>query len=60
MSTEVKAAKAAELEEVKLAGPHTHNGVDYKAGDKIKVSAKQKAFLVAFKKVDAPANQEAK
>lgn len=60
MSTDAKAAKAAEREEVKLIDSHTHEGVDYKAGDKIKISPKQKAFLVAFKKVEAPATQEAK
>ena len=61
MSTEAKAvAKAAEREEVKLTGPHIHEGVELKAGDKLKVTAKQKSFLVKHGKVAAPANQEAK
>lgn len=41
MSTE----KPVQLVEVELAGEHTHKGVDYKAGDKINVTPRQKAFL---------------
>lgn len=44
--------KAVQLVEVKLAGEHTHKGVDYKAGDKIKVTPRQKAFLEETKKVE--------
>ncbi|MBD9675530.1 hypothetical protein IB274_02405 [Pseudomonas sp. PDM18] len=44
--------KAVQLVEVKLAGEHTHKGVAYKAGDKIKVTPRQKAFLEETKKVD--------
>lgn len=60
MSTDAKAAKAAEREEVKLIDSHTHEGVGKVAGDKIHVTAKQKSFLIAFGKVAAPATQEAK
>lgn len=60
MSTDPKAAKAAERVEVTLTGTHTHEGVDKVAGDKINVTAKQKSFLVAFGKVAAPVSQEAK
>ena len=44
--------KSVQLVEVKLAGEHTHKGVDYKAGDKIKVTPRQKAFLEEAKKVE--------
>lgn len=45
--------KAVQPVEVKLTGEHTHKGVDYKAGDKIKVTPRQKAFLEETKKVEA-------
>ena len=45
--------KAVQLVEVKLAGAHTHKGVDYKVGDKIKVTPRQKAFLEETQKVEA-------
>ncbi|MCY1373383.1 hypothetical protein D9M69_606570 [compost metagenome] len=38
-------APAVERVSVKLEKPHTHAGKDYSAGDTIKVTAKQKAFL---------------
>lgn len=47
--------KSVQLVEVKLAGEHTHKGVDYKAGDKIKVTPRQKAFLEEAKKVEGAA-----
>lgn len=37
--------KAPELFEVTLAKPHTHAGKDHKPGDKIKVTARQRAWL---------------
>lgn len=48
--------KAVQLVEVKLAGAHTHKGVDYTAGDKIKVTPRQKAFLEEAKKVEGSAS----
>lgn len=39
------AAQAPELVEVALAKPHTHNGRAHQAGEKIKVTADQKAWL---------------
>lgn len=45
--------KAVQLVEVTLTGEHTHKGVDYKVGDKIKVTPRQKAFLEEAKKVGA-------
>lgn len=39
------AAQAPEKVEVTLAKPHTHEGRPYQAGDKIKVTADQKAWL---------------
>lgn len=61
MNTEAKAvAKAADQEEVTLIGSHTHKGVACEPGEKIYVTPKQKAFLVAHKKVTAPATKEAK
>lgn len=39
------AAQAPEQVEVTLAKPHTHNGRAHQAGDKIKVTADQKAWL---------------
>lgn len=47
--------KAVQLVEVKLTGEHIHKGVDYKAGDKIKVTPRQKAFLEEAKKVEGAA-----
>lgn len=38
-------AKQAELVEVTLAKPHTHNGRAHQPGDKIEVTADQKAWL---------------
>lgn len=38
-------AQAPELVEVTLAKPHTHNGRAHQAGEKIKVTADQKAWL---------------
>lgn len=49
MSTE----KPVQQVEVVLTGAHTHQGVDYKAGDKIKVTPRQKGFLEETKKVDS-------
>lgn len=41
-----EAAEAApELIEVTLAKPHTHRGKGYAKGEKIKVTAQQKAWL---------------
>ncbi|WP_448682587.1 DUF7210 family protein [Pseudomonas nicosulfuronedens] len=51
MSTE----KTVQQVEVVLTGAHTHKGVDYKAGDKIKVTPRQKAFLEEAKKVEGAA-----
>jgi len=39
-------AKAAPRFEVKLIAPHTHARKDYVAGDTIKVTARQRQFLV--------------
>ncbi|MNZ06981.1 hypothetical protein D3C78_237460 [compost metagenome] len=39
------AAQAPELIEVTLAKPHTHNGRAHQAGEKIKVTADQEAWL---------------
>lgn len=62
MSTE----KPVQLVEVELAGEHTHKGVDYSAGAKIKVTPKQKDFLQeagklkgSATKADPAATQEA-
>ncbi|CAN7658377.1 MULTISPECIES: DUF7210 family protein [Pseudomonas] len=49
MSTE----KPVQLVEVELAGEHTHKGVDYKAGDTIKVTKRQKLFLEQSGKIGA-------
>lgn len=45
-------AKQAELVEVALAKPHTHNGRAHQPGDKIKVTADQKAWLEKLGVVD--------
>ncbi len=45
MSTKNSAAQQPELIEVVLAKAHTHKGQPLKAGDKIKVTADQKAWL---------------
>lgn len=47
--------KTVQLVEVTLTGEHTHKGVDYKVGDKIKVTSRQKAFLEEARKVGAAA-----
>lgn len=47
--------KSVQLVEVKLASEHTHKGADYTAGDKIKVTPRQKAFLEEAKKVEGAA-----
>ncbi len=49
MSTE----KPVQLVEVELAGEHTHKGVDYSAGDTIKVTKRQKLFLEQSGKIGA-------
>lgn len=51
--------KAVQQVEVELTGEHTHNGTDYPAGAKIKVTPRQKAFLESVKKVKV-ANTPAK
>lgn len=51
MSTE----KPVQQVEVVLTGAHTHRGVDHKAGDKIKVTERQKAFLQQVGKVERAA-----
>lgn len=52
MSTE----KPVSQVEVVLTGAHTHKGVDYKVGDKIKVTERQKAFLQQAGKVERAAD----
>lgn len=44
--------------EVELLDKHTHAGIPYAAGDKIKVSEPDRDWLVAQKKVAAPAAKE--
>lgn len=51
MSTE----KPVQQVEVVLTGAHTHKGVDYQAGAKIKVTERQKAFLQQAGKVERAA-----
>ncbi|WP_430292975.1 DUF7210 family protein [Pseudomonas sp. B1-22] len=51
----MSADKTVQLVEIELAGEHTHQGRDYKAGDKIKVTPRQKAFLEEVKKVNGAA-----
>ncbi|MDF3864207.1 hypothetical protein P3W53_07040 [Pseudomonas denitrificans (nom. rej.)] len=51
MSTE----KPVQQFEVILTGAHTHKGVDYKAGAKIEVTQRQKAFLQQAGKVERAA-----
>lgn len=47
--------KAVQQVEVELTGAHTHNGTDYPAGAKIKVTPRQKAFLESVKKIKGAA-----
>ena len=56
MSTE----KPVQLVEVELAGEHTHKGVDYSAGAKIKVTPKQQAFLQSAQKLKGTATAATK
>lgn len=51
----MSAEKTVQLVEIELAGEHTHQGVDYQVGDKIKVTPRQKAFLEEVKKVKGAA-----
>lgn len=53
-------AKTVQLVEVELAGEHRHNGVDHKAGDKIKVTPKQQAFLQSAQKLKGTATAATK
>lgn len=46
------AVQAPEPVEVTLAKPHTHNGRAHQPGDKIKVTADQKAWLEKLGVVD--------
>lgn len=55
MSTE----KTVQLVEVELAGEHTHKGVGYSAGAKIKVTPKQKDFLEEAGKLKGSATKAA-
>ena len=47
-------AKAEETEKVKLAKPHTHEGVDYAAGQELTVGKSTAAWLRNAGVVEAP------
>lgn len=51
----MSAEKTVQLVEIELAGEHTHQGVACQAGDKIKVTPRQKAFLEEVNKVKGAA-----
>lgn len=53
-------AKPPQLVEVELASDHRHNGVDYQAGDTIRVTPKQQAFLQSVQKLRGPATAATK
>lgn len=57
MTTQKKAtAKPVEREEVTLIDRHTHGGEPKKKGDKIRVTPRQKQWLIDHKKVAGPAD----
>lgn len=60
MSTKEAKPNEQQLEEVTLAKAHTHEGVDYPAGGKIKVSQLDKEWLTENEVIPgkAPAKEE--
>ncbi|MBW5416112.1 MULTISPECIES: DUF7210 family protein [unclassified Pseudomonas] len=56
MTAKSRAADAADLVQVTLKNPHKHAGVQYQAGDKIKVTEAEKEWLTKFGVIGAKAN----